>query len=76
MNGNVARFASGKVGTTEIKNTFRYNKYVKEVSSRKKVDVALIFVIPKQSAQNCSSFLTGAQDIHLQRVTIPEAAYI
>jgi len=23
-----------------------------------------------------SSFLTGAQDIHLQRVTIPEAAYI
>ena len=24
----------------------------------------------------CSSFLTGAQDSHLQRVTIPEAAYI
>jgi len=23
-----------------------------------------------------SSFLTGAQDSHLQRVTIPEAAYI
>jgi hypothetical protein len=26
--------------------------------------------------QNCSSFLTGAQDRHLQRVTIPEATYI
>jgi len=26
--------------------------------------------------KNCSSFLTGAQDNHLQRVTIPEAAYI
>jgi hypothetical protein len=24
----------------------------------------------------CSSFLTGAQDSHLQTVTIPEAAYI
>ena len=24
----------------------------------------------------CISFLTGAQDSHLQRVTIPEAAYI
>jgi len=23
-----------------------------------------------------SSFLTGAQDSHLQRVTIPEAAYV
>ena len=26
--------------------------------------------------KKCSSFLTGAQDSHLQRVTIPEAAYI
>jgi hypothetical protein len=26
--------------------------------------------------KNCSSFLTGAQDSHVQRVTIPEAAYI
>jgi hypothetical protein len=26
--------------------------------------------------QNCSSFLTGAQDSHLQRVAIPEVAYI
>jgi len=26
--------------------------------------------------QKRSPFLTGAQDIHLQRVTIPEAAYI
>ena len=26
--------------------------------------------------KNCSSFLTGAKDSHLQRVTIPEAAYI
>ena len=26
--------------------------------------------------QFCSSFLTDAQDSHLQRVTIPEAAYI
>jgi len=26
--------------------------------------------------KNCISFLTGAQDSHLQRVTIPEAAYI
>ena len=26
--------------------------------------------------KNCSSFLTGAQDSHLHRVTIPEAAYI
>jgi hypothetical protein len=25
---------------------------------------------------NCSSFLIGAQDSHLQRVTIPEAAYM
>jgi hypothetical protein len=25
---------------------------------------------------NCSSFLTGAQDSHLQTVTIPEVAYI
>jgi hypothetical protein len=25
---------------------------------------------------NCSSFLTGIQDSHLQRVTIPEDAYI
>ena len=50
MMGNVARFASRKDGTTEIKYTFKYNKYVKEVSSGKKVDVALIFVIPKQEA--------------------------
>jgi hypothetical protein len=26
--------------------------------------------------KNCSSFLTGAQDSHLQRMTTPEAAYI
>ena len=26
--------------------------------------------------KNCSSLLTGAQDSHMQRVTIPEAAYI
>jgi hypothetical protein len=26
--------------------------------------------------KNCRSFLTGAQDSHLQRVTIPKAAYI
>jgi len=26
--------------------------------------------------KNCSSFLTGAESSHLQRVTIPEAAYI
>ena len=26
--------------------------------------------------KNCSSFLTGAQDSHLQKVTMPEAAYI
>ena len=26
--------------------------------------------------ENCSSFLTSAQDSHLQRVMIPEAAYI
>jgi len=26
--------------------------------------------------RNCSFFLTGAQDSHLQRATIPEAAYI
>ena len=26
--------------------------------------------------KNCISFLTGAEDSHLQRVTIPEAAYI
>ena len=26
--------------------------------------------------KTCSSFLTGAQDSHLQTVTIPEAAYI
>jgi hypothetical protein len=26
--------------------------------------------------KNCSPFLTGAQDSHLQRVTIPEAAHI
>lgn len=50
MKGKVARFANRKDGTTEIKNTFRKNKYVKEVSSRKKVDVAHIFVIPKQEA--------------------------
>jgi hypothetical protein len=42
-------FASRKDGTTEIKNTFR-EKYVKEFSSRKKVDVARIFVFPKQDA--------------------------
>jgi hypothetical protein len=29
-----------------------------------------------QLRKNSSSFLTGAQDSHLQRVTIPEAAYI
>jgi hypothetical protein len=29
-----------------------------------------------QLRKNCSSFLTGAQDSHLQRVTIPEAGYI
>ena len=34
--GKVGRFASGKVGTAEIKNTFRKNKYVKEVSLRNK----------------------------------------
>jgi len=26
--------------------------------------------------KNCSSFFTGAQDSHLQTVTIPETAYI
>jgi hypothetical protein len=26
--------------------------------------------------ENCSSLLTGAQNSHLQRVTVPEAAYI
>jgi len=26
--------------------------------------------------ENCSSFLTGAQDSHLQRMTIPETTYI
>jgi uncharacterized protein (DUF1330 family) len=46
MNGKVVRFGSRK----EIKNTFRKNKYAKEVTSRKKVDVAHIFVIPKQEA--------------------------
>ena len=50
MMGNVASFANRKDGTTEIKNTFRKSKYVKEVISRKKVDVARIFVIPKQEA--------------------------
>lgn len=50
MKVNVARFASRKNDATEIKNTFRKNKCVKEVNSRKKVDVACIFVIPKQEA--------------------------
>jgi len=34
----------------KLKNTFRKNKYVKEVSSRKKVEVARLFVISKQEA--------------------------
>jgi len=29
-----------------------------------------------QLRKSCSFFLTGAQDSHLQRVTIPETAYI
>jgi len=29
-----------------------------------------------QLRKNCSPFLTGAQDSHLQKVMIPEAAYI
>jgi hypothetical protein len=32
--------------------------------------------IIKPAGSNNSSFLTGAQDSHLQRVTIPEFAYI
>jgi len=31
---------------------------------------------PVHRLRNNCSFLTGAQDSHLQRVTIPEAAYI
>jgi len=31
---------------------------------------------PKLTYLYCSPFLTGAQDSHLQRVTIPEAAHI
>jgi len=31
---------------------------------------------PVHQLRKNSSFLTGAQDSHLQRVTIPEAAYI
>jgi hypothetical protein len=50
LGGKVARFASRKVGTAEIKNTFRKNKYVKEVSLRNKVDIPRVFVIPKQEA--------------------------
>jgi hypothetical protein len=50
MKGKMAKFARRKVGATEIKRAFRKNKYVKEVSSRKKVDVARVIVIPKQEA--------------------------
>jgi len=32
--------------------------------------------VDKKKKKNIDSFLTGAQDSHLQRVTIPEAAYI
>lgn len=57
MKGEVARFASTKVGTTEIKNTFRK---IKEVSFRKKVVLACIFVIPKQKAIRADKCLCNA----------------
>ena len=48
------------------------------------VYVVIVYMQPlvsSLSAGDCpvhrlSSFLTGAQDSHLQRVTVPEAAYI
>jgi len=51
---------SRKDGTTEIKNTFRKNNEVKEVSSRKKVVVACIFVIPKHKAIRADKCLGNA----------------
>jgi len=45
--------------------------------------VSMQHLVPSLSAVDCplnrlrkNYFLTGAQDSHLQRVTIPEAAYI
>jgi len=40
------------------------------------VYVIIVHVQPLVSSLSAGSFLTGAQDSHLQRVTIPEAAYI
>ena len=57
-------------------------------SAHPQVYVVIVYIQPLVSSlsagdclvhrlrKNCSSFLTGAQDSHLQRVTIPEAAYI
>ena len=45
--------------------------YMQPLVSSLSVDDCLVHRLRK----NCS-FLTGAQDSHLQRVTIPEAAYI
>lgn len=47
-----------KVGATEIKNTFR-EKYVKEFSSRKKVNVAHMYFLSKTQSDeiNVAAFI-------------------
>jgi len=50
---------------------FTYNTFIKILYMFR----ALPFSSSEGLRRNCS-FLTGAQDGHLQRVTIPEAAYI
>jgi len=46
--------------------------YMQSLVSSLSADDCLVHQLRK----NCSSFLTGAQDRHLQRVTIPETAHI
>ena len=58
------------------------------LAHHQEVHVVIVYVQPLVSSlsagdclvhrltKDCSPFLTGAQDSHLQRVTIPEAAHI
>jgi len=48
----------------------RYRAHLQEVY------VVIAYMQPPVSSLSAGYFLTGAQDSHLQRVTIPEAAYI
>jgi hypothetical protein len=66
-----------------LKSSTCFEHYPAHVQEVYVVIVYMVSLVSSLSAGDCpvhrlrkSSFLTGAQDSHLQRVTIPEAAYI